>query len=67
MKANIGSLDKVIRIILAIAFAMLYITKMVEGTLGIILLVVGAVLLLTSIINFCPLYAILGWSSGKKK
>jgi hypothetical protein len=67
MKANIGSLDKVIRIILAIAFAMLYITKMAEGTLGIILLVVGAVLLLTSIINFCPLYAILGWSSGKKK
>jgi hypothetical protein len=67
MKANIGSLDKVIRIILAIVFAMLYITKMVEGTLGIILLVVGAVLLLTSIINFCPLYAILGWSSGKKK
>jgi hypothetical protein len=67
MKANTGSLDKVIRIILAIAFAMLYITKMEEGTLGIILLVVGAVLLLTSIINFCPLYAILGWSSGKKK
>jgi len=67
MKANIGSLDKVIRIILAIAFAMLYITKMVEGTLGNILLVVGGVLLLTSIINFCPLYAILGWSSGKEK
>jgi len=67
MKANIGSLDKVIRIILAIAFAMLYITKMVEGTLGIILLIVGGVLLLTSIINFCPLYAILGWSSGKEK
>jgi hypothetical protein len=67
MKANIGSLDKVIRIILAIAFAMLYITKMVEGTLGIILLIVGGVLLFTSIINFCPLYAILGWSSGKEK
>ena len=67
MKANIDSLDKVIRIILAIAFAMLYITKMVEGTLGNILLVVGGVLLLTSIIKFCPLYAILGWSSGKEK
>jgi hypothetical protein len=67
MKANIGSLDKAIRIILAIAFAMLYITKMVEGTLGIVLLVVGGILLLTSIINFCPLYAILGWSSSKEK
>ena len=67
MKANIGSLDKVIRIFLAIVFAMLYITKMVEGTVSIMLLVVGGVLLLTSIINFCPLYAILGWSSGKEK
>jgi len=66
MKANIDSLDKVIRIILAIAFAMLYITKMVEGTLGNILLVVGGVLLLTSIINFCPLYAIMGLNSNKK-
>jgi hypothetical protein len=66
MKANIGSLDKVIRIFLAIAFAMLYITKMVEGTVGLILLVVGGILLLTSIINFCPLYSILGLNSNKK-
>lgn len=66
MKANIGSLDKVIRIFLAIVFAMLYITKMVEGTVSIILLVVGGVLLLTSIINFCPLYAIMGLNSNKK-
>ena len=66
MKANIGSLDKVIRIFLAIVFAMLYITKMVEGTVSIMLLVVGCVLLLTSIINFCPLYAIMGLNSNKK-
>jgi hypothetical protein len=66
MKANIGSLDKVIRIFLAIVFAMLYITKLVEGTVSIILLVVGGVLLLTSIINFCPLYAIMGLNSNKK-
>jgi len=66
MKANIGSLDKVIRIFLAIVFAMLYITKMVEGTVSVILLVVGGVLLLTSIINFCPLYAIMGLNSNKK-
>jgi hypothetical protein len=66
MKANIGSLDKVIRIFLAIAIAMLYITKMVEGTVGLILLVVGGILLLTSIINFCPLYSILGLNSNKK-
>ena len=66
MKANMGSLDKAIRIVLAIAFAMLYITKMVEGTAGIILLAMGAVFLLTSVISFCPLYSIFGFNTGKK-
>lgn len=66
MKANMGLLDKVIRIIIAIAFSTLYITKTVEGTLGIILLVVGGVFLLTSVISFCPLYSIFGLSTSKK-
>lgn len=67
MKANMGSLDKAIRIILAIVFAMLYITKMVEGTVATILLVLGGVFLVTSIINFCPLYTLFGISTCKTK
>ncbi len=58
-----GSLDKAIRIILAITFAALYITKMVEGTVGTVLLVLGGVFLLTSIISFCPLYTLFGIST----
>ena len=60
MKNNMGSLDKAVRIILAIVFAILYITKMVEGTFAIVLLVAGAIFLLTSIISFCPLYTLIG-------
>jgi hypothetical protein len=67
MKVNMGSLDKVIRIIIAIAFAMLYITKTVEGTTGIVLLAIGGVFLLTSLISFCPLYTILGLNTNSKK
>lgn len=67
MKANMGSLDKVIRISIAIAFAMLYITKTVEGTAGTVLLVVGGVFLLTSLVSFCPLYTILGLNTNSKK
>ena len=67
MKTNMGSLDKAIRIVLAIIFSLLYITKLVEGTFGIVLLALGGVLLLTSIISFCPLYALLGLSSAKSK
>ncbi len=67
MKANMGSLDKVIRIVLAIVFAMLFITKTVESTVGIVLLVLGGVFLFTSILSFCPLYTILGINTCKKK
>jgi hypothetical protein len=67
MKANMGSLDKAIRIILAIVFAMLFITKTVESTVGMVLLVLGGVFLFTSILSFCPLYTILGINTCKKK
>jgi hypothetical protein len=67
MKKNMGATDKAIRIILAIAFAGLYITKLVEGNLGLVLLTIGGVLLLTSTISFCPLYTLLGMSSAEKK
>lgn len=67
MKANMGTLDKTIRIIIAIAIAALYITKTVEGTIGVILLTLGGVFLLTSILSFCPLYSIFGLNTCKKK
>ena len=67
MKANMGSLDRVIRVLIAIIVAMLYITKTVEGTLAIVLLVLGGVFLLTSVVSFCPLYTILGINTCKKK
>ena len=60
-----GSLDKAIRIVLAIIFALLYSTKLVEGTVGIVLLALGGVFLLTSTISFCPLYTLLGLNSAK--
>lgn len=63
MKNNMSSTDKLIRVIIAVVFAALYFTNTVTGTLGIVLLVVGAVFVLTSIISFCPLYAIFGIST----
>lgn len=63
MKKNMGSLDIGIRVTLAVIFAILYFTNIVTGTFGIILLVIGAVFILTSIFNFCPLYAPFGIST----
>ena len=67
MKKNMGSADRVIRIFLAIVFAVLYFTGTVTGTWGIILLVFGAVFLVTSFAGFCPLYAIFGMDTCPAK
>jgi hypothetical protein len=66
MKANIGTIDKSVRIILAAIIAVLYFTDIISGTVGIILLVVSAILLLTSFLNFCPIWKLLGISTVKK-
>jgi hypothetical protein len=67
MKKNIGSIDKVIRVLFAIVVAALYFTGVISGTLGIVLLIVGGVLLLTSIVGTCPIYLPFGISTGKKE
>ena len=60
MKKNMGNADRTIRIVAAIAFAILYFTGAVTGTWGIVLLVLGGIFLLTSFVSFCPLYAMIG-------
>jgi len=67
MKKNVGTIDKVIRILVALVLAGLYLANVVTGTLGIILLVVAVVFLLTSFIGFCPLYLPFGLNTGAKK
>ena len=52
MKRNISNLDRIIRVLVAALFAYLYFGGVVTGTLGIILVVLGAVFLLTSIVAF---------------
>lgn len=67
MKINIGKFDRVIRIILATLISTLYITGVISGTLGVVLLITGGILLVTALVNFCPLYSIIGVNSCPKK
>ena len=55
-----GNVDRFIRITLAVVVAVLYFTNVINGTLGIFLLVFADVFLLTSFVGFCPLYALVG-------
>jgi hypothetical protein len=63
MKKNMSSTDKIIRLIVSAIMVTLYLTNTVDGVLGIILLVLAGVFTFTSIIGFCPLYAIFGIST----
>ncbi len=67
MKKNMGTVDKVIRVVLAALMIGLYFGNVVTGTLGIVLVVLAAVFLLTSFISFCPLYLPFGISTCPKK
>ncbi|AVR44576.1 DUF2892 domain-containing protein [Christiangramia fulva] len=57
MKKNMGRTDKIVRLIIAAALLILYATEVVEGTWGIIFLILAGILVLTSLVSFCPLYA----------
>jgi len=67
MKKNMGSADKIIRVIIAAIICVLFFTGTITGTLGIILLVLAGVFVLTSLISFCPLYAPFGISTCRVK
>lgn len=66
MTKNMGTIDRIIRFIFAVAVAALYFTGVISGTLAIILGILAAVFLVTSIIGFCPLYAPFKISTVKK-
>ena len=66
MKKNIGTFDKVIRILVAVAIAILFYTNVINGLLGIVLIVLGIIFVITSLFSFCPLYLPVGINTGKK-
>lgn len=67
MKANMGGIDKLIRIIIAAIIGYLYYMGTISGNLGLGLLIIAAIFLLTSALSFCPLYSFFGINTCKKK
>lgn len=67
MKPNMGTADRIIRVLLAAVFAYLYFSGTVTGTWGLVLVVLGAVFVLTSVISFCPLYPLVGINTCPRK
>lgn len=64
-----GNLDRILRIVFALAMAILYFSNIITGVLGVVLLVVAGIFVLTSLVSFCPLYTLIGLNTcdSKKK
>jgi hypothetical protein len=58
-------MDRIIRSIVGIVLLALYFTSTVTGGLGIIFIILGAVLLVTGVVGFCPLYRLLKINTNK--
>ena len=66
MKKNIGSIDRLTRLLASIAVAIPFVTGLVSREVGIILLAISLILFLTSTTGFCPLYSIFGLNTSSK-
>jgi hypothetical protein len=63
MKKNMGSADRIIRLIIAAAATVLYGFNIVTGTAALVLVAISAIFVLTSFASFCPIYRIAGVNS----
>lgn len=67
MKKNLSNLDRIIRLVIFIVTIILFFTKTLTGVLGITFLIIGAILALTTIVSFCPIYRLFGINTCKIK
>jgi len=67
MKTNVGTVDTVVRILIALIVIGLYYMNVISGTLAIVLLVLAGVFIITGLIKFCPLYLPFGINTSKNK
>jgi hypothetical protein len=67
MKANMGTIDKAIRIALAVLVGVLYFLGQISGVTAIVLGILAVVFVLTSLVSFCPLYLPFGISTRPKE
>jgi hypothetical protein len=66
MPKNMGTIDRVVRILIAVAIVALYLGGQISGTTAIILGVIAVAFLLTSLVGTCPAYLPFHLSTRKK-
>jgi hypothetical protein len=63
MKKNMGTIDRAVRLLVALTVALLYWQGIVTGIPALLLGLVAAIFLITGLVGSCPLYQLFGWST----
>ncbi|WP_337042669.1 YgaP family membrane protein [Emticicia sp. 17c] len=63
---NVGKTDRIVRLLVALLAVVLYFTDVLPGVWGIVAIALASIFLVTSLVSFCPLYAILGINTCRK-
>ncbi len=66
MKLNMGSWDRIVRVLITLLVVILLITNVLKGSLAVILGIIAVIFFVTSVFGFCPLYVIFGISTRRK-
>ncbi len=66
MKKNMGSTDRIVRVLIALLVVILYFSNLITGTIAFVLLALSGIFVLTSLVSFCPLYLPFGIRTCKK-
>ena len=66
MKKNIGTTDRLLRILAAVGIVVLYLTGSISGVVAVVLGVVAAAFVVTSVVGYCPGYVPFGISTCRE-
>ena len=67
MKPNMGFIDRLLRVVIAVMIAVAYFDHRITGVVGVVAMVLAVVFLITAFVGFCPLYKPFGISTRKTK
>ena len=66
MKKNMGTVDRTVRVVLALVVLGLYLMGAISGTTALVLGVLAIIFVVTGLVGFCPLYVPFKFSTMRK-
>ncbi len=67
MKKNLSSVERILRVFVALVVAILYFTNQISGGVAAVLGVIAVAFVMTSSAGFCPIYASLRFFAKKSE